>query len=53
MAQFRHRLGLDLADPLARETVDLADLVERVLFAVVRPKRIGSRPLAFGECFED
>ena len=28
VTQLRHRLGLDLADALARDAVDLADLVE-------------------------
>src|SRR5262245_31783610 len=31
--QFRHRLGLDLPDPLARHAVDLADLVEGLRLA--------------------
>ena len=34
MAQLAHRLGLDLADPLAGHAVDLADLVERLGLAV-------------------
>ncbi|KJY27708.1 hypothetical protein VR46_38800, partial [Streptomyces sp. NRRL S-444] len=34
MAQLRHRLGLDLTDPLARDAVDLADLVEGLRLSV-------------------
>src|SRR5690606_37685185 len=34
VAQLGHGLGLDLADPLARHAVDLADLVERLGLAV-------------------
>ena len=34
VAQLGHRLGLDLADPLAGHAVDLADLVERLGLAV-------------------
>src|SRR5690242_6369046 len=34
VAQLRHGLRLDLADPLTRDAVDLADLVERARLAV-------------------
>ena len=34
MAQFRHRLGLDLADPLPGDSVDLAYLVQRLGLSV-------------------
>src|SRR5690349_8109488 len=34
VTQLRHRLGLDLADPLAGHAVDLADLVECLGLAV-------------------
>src|SRR5206468_1555437 len=34
VAQLRHRLGLDLTDPLAGHAVDLADLVEGLGLAV-------------------
>ena len=34
VAQLRHRLRLDLPDPLTRDAVDLADLVQRARLAV-------------------
>src|SRR4029078_12133955 len=34
----RHRLGLDLPDPLAGHAVDLADLVQRLRLAVGQPE---------------
>src|SRR3712207_1415828 len=34
VAQLRHRLGLDLTDPLAGHAVDLADLVQGLGLAV-------------------
>src|SRR5689334_5374897 len=34
VAQLRHRLGLDLPDPLTGDAVDLADLVEGARLAV-------------------
>ena len=38
VAQLRHRLALDLPDPLAGHPVDLADLVERARLAVCEPE---------------
>src|SRR5665811_2258979 len=53
VAQLRHRLGLDLADPLAGHAVDLPDLVERLRLAVgeAEPHRDHSG-LALGERVE-
>src|SRR5215203_1973495 len=38
VAQLRHRLRLDLADPLTRDPVDLPDLVERAGLPVGEPE---------------
>src|SRR5659263_630755 len=54
VAKLRHRLGLDLTDPLARDPVDLADLVERLGLTVGQTEahRDDAR-LALGERVED
>src|SRR5207302_11517465 len=38
VAEFGHGLGFDLADPLAGDAVDLADLVQRLGLAVGQPE---------------
>src|SRR5262249_50687531 len=50
VAQLRHGLGLDLADPLAGDAVDLADLVEGLGLAVREAEPHGHHAgLALGE----
>src|SRR5689334_25431625 len=54
VAQLRHRVGLDLADPLAGDAVDLADLVQRLGLSVGQPEpHRHDAGLALGERAED
>src|SRR5690242_19045009 len=51
MTEFAHRLGLDLANPLSGDAIDLADLVQRLGLTVgeAEPHRYDARlPLAQG-----